>query len=503
METAPPHSMAKEVQRPKGYSLAHWIFQGKIQAPHVEDQEVVFTSMSPFGVEEEEAWWTGFELIRVADNKLVEIDKVLKAQKKIPLLASRVKGANNATELSRLIEVKNWKPLDATLKVTDVASLVQRLGGEALYGSRKDYALRELIQNARDAVVARRLIDDHGVEFGKITVGVTTENGRSFFSVSDNGVGMSHEVLTKFLLDFGRSYWRDMQAVIDHPGLGKKGFRSVGKFGIGFFSVFMLGKEVSVTTRRSQDGKADTTILTFQNGVIGRTTIRKANPHEQLREPGTIVKIAMESAVQNVASFLGPLQHGGPLLGRFTKQKDWSLADLCEWIAPCLDVDLVVSEDRHERKVVSADDWKNMESSLLLRRLMLEHDDIEEICAHPKYMAMCKTIDTLSDAEGNVFGRATLCHFAENSLVLGLNRATSFPCVVTVGGFRTTSPLPIVGVLIGESTVATRNDAIPAVFDNMEFLSDWATNQAKAFEIQNDQSSLNRAGLVRKCGGFT
>jgi hypothetical protein len=63
--------------------------------------------------------------------------------------------------LRQLIPTKGWTPIDTRIKITSVTDLVRKLGGEELYGHDPIVPLRELIQNASDAVRARRPIEDY------------------------------------------------------------------------------------------------------------------------------------------------------------------------------------------------------------------------------------------------------------------------------------------------------------------------------------------------------
>lgn len=86
--------------------------------------------------------------------------------------------------------------------------MIRSLGGEALYGRNPQVPLRELIQNACDAVRARRTFEGRGPAFGSVTVSLTEKSADDcWLEVSDTGVGMSQRVLTDFLLDFGKSFW--------------------------------------------------------------------------------------------------------------------------------------------------------------------------------------------------------------------------------------------------------------------------------------------------------
>src|SRR3546814_289514 len=118
-------------------------------------------------------------------------------------------------------------------------------------------SLRELIQNAADAVQARRRFDERDSDYGLISVGLEDRVDGTWLLVEDNGIGMSELVLTGPLLDFGTSFWRSPLAMDEFPGLMAAGMTAIGRFGIGFFSVFMLGSEVRVYSRRFDLGVGD------------------------------------------------------------------------------------------------------------------------------------------------------------------------------------------------------------------------------------------------------
>src|SRR6185312_14463111 len=113
--------------------------------------------------------------------------------------------------------------------------------GSQLYGSDSTVAIRELIQNSADAVQARRRYEKRPSNWGTVRIGLRSEAGAPWLFVEDNGIGMSEQVLTGPLLDFGTSFWRSPLASEEFPGLMAAGMQAIGRFGIGFFSVFMLG----------------------------------------------------------------------------------------------------------------------------------------------------------------------------------------------------------------------------------------------------------------------
>src|SRR5665213_1207850 len=149
--------------------------------------------------------------------------------------------------------------------------------------------LRELIQNASDAVRARRLLIEEDTSWGKISIAIRQEKkGEWWLHVTDNGIGMSERILTGPLLEFGTSGWRS--AVPDEfPGLMSKGMRPTGRFGMGFYSTFELGSQVRVVSRRFDRAAEETLALEFPGGLSARAMLRSPTSNELLSDGGTRV----------------------------------------------------------------------------------------------------------------------------------------------------------------------------------------------------------------------
>jgi molecular chaperone HtpG len=121
---------------------------------------------------------------------------------------------------------------------------------EPLYGNNPSYGVRELIQNAVDACNERKIMDD--TFLGKIIVSVDTE--RNIFEIIDNGIGMNEDVLKNYFLVVGSSYrcsdvWRENYT----DDNAKAKFARIGRFGIGGLAGFLIGDEITVTTRHKDD----------------------------------------------------------------------------------------------------------------------------------------------------------------------------------------------------------------------------------------------------------
>ena len=184
--------------------------------------------------------------------------------------------------------------------MSNIEKIINNLGGEMLYGKNCDkieVVFRELIQNARDAVKAREIYD-HGFNEGKITVSINQSNGEIWCSITDNGVGMSERVITNMLLDFGTSFWASNLVRSEFPGLrSSKQFNPVGKFGIGFFSIFMLADKVKVSSRRYDKGLEDILQLEFNNGMSLRPLLKKGKPNEFNSGLSTRIDFRIKSGV--------------------------------------------------------------------------------------------------------------------------------------------------------------------------------------------------------------
>jgi hypothetical protein len=118
-----------------------------------------------------------------------------------------------------------------------------------LYGDDPSYGVRELLQNAIDACNERTAIDK---TVGEIVVEVNTESG--IFSITDNGIGMSEDVIANYYLSAGSSYRYSEQwseKFTDAEG-NPKVARS-GRFGIGALATFLIGNRAKVFTRHIDD----------------------------------------------------------------------------------------------------------------------------------------------------------------------------------------------------------------------------------------------------------
>jgi molecular chaperone HtpG len=152
--------------------------------------------------------------------------------------------------------------------------------------------IRELIQNALDATRVQMYLDldadglrrpEYPTQIDEVRrerypVEITletrtirsehtgTEEERQFFTINDYGVGMDRDIISRYLLQIGRSYY-----VSDEF---QRAFRFVptSRFGIGFLSVFAVADQITIDTFKptspAHDGPIQLTLRGVRNYVL-------------------------------------------------------------------------------------------------------------------------------------------------------------------------------------------------------------------------------------------
>jgi hypothetical protein len=405
------------------------------------------------------------------------------------LNAIGVASVEDPKRLSKLITVEDWEPVDTKIKVTNVAKLVGNLGGKELYGENLLVPIREIIQNASDAIRARRILENESNDFGGILIKFGEDKYGEFIEIEDNGIGMSSKVLTGPFLDFGQSFWGTSLMHEELPGLESKGFSPTGKYGIGFFSIFMLGERVIVTSKRYEEGRDKSLSLDFQQGISSRPILRKAKSEEIVKEGGTRIKVWVKNNVINEL-----------LEGTDRGRNKISLSELLESLCPSIDCNLDLEENNKITRVIFANDWLTIPPISLVERIIgmsnlkrLSKPEIDFLDRLSKNMTI------IEDGHGQKVGRAFIYD-------RGYGKGDEyFPNegVVTLGGLKSCGLSGLIGVFVGKSNRASRDIGVPIVPN--EKLAKWATDQAeKLATLDLDEViQIDCASIVRACGGDT
>lgn len=156
------------------------------------------------------------------------------------------------TNVINKIQTKDFSFSDFRLSL-DYNAVTNLLMGEHIYGDKK-YGLRELIQNAIDAC---KTMEESSLEMEKFRylkyepfISINLDKDRKQVVIMDNGSGMSIDILKKYFLNVGVSYY-----VSDDYLLQGRSYSPIGHYGIGFLACFMLSDRVEVKTVHYEDGK--------------------------------------------------------------------------------------------------------------------------------------------------------------------------------------------------------------------------------------------------------
>lgn len=295
--------------RRQGLSAAHWKAQNRLNRIDVDLQDssgstLIITSSSDFESTDADAWWVAYDAVCLCETEIRASNALLLSRKLATapaFKAQQISGAASPELMSDYIHTNGWEPRSAKLHVSNIEQLISRLGGKSLYGDGDhifSVALRELLQNARDAVAARQAIDN--TYTGRVVVTLRTikdTEGQDdwFIDVEDDGVGMSDSVITGPLLDFGSSFWASNLVRDEFPGLRSSRFKSVGKFGVGFYSIFMVADAATVSSRKYDEGLPEIRTLQFPRGLTLRPILSRGRPSDFATSMSTKVTIKLNS----------------------------------------------------------------------------------------------------------------------------------------------------------------------------------------------------------------
>ncbi len=469
--------------QPTGVSADHWKFQERMAKPFVQSDALVYTAQPPFEACDADSWWTAFDALQMVDRELRDVDRVLRDRQKKPFVVRRVEGAHSPSDLARTVETVGWVPVDSTVRVSDVPKIVATLGGSKLYGDSTAAPIRELIQNGLDAITARRRLQGRPPKWGELHVLLQKRDDGYWLCFEDNGVGMSQTVLTGPLIDFGNSFWKSSLAIQEFPGLAAAGMKSRGKYGIGFFSIFMLGDLVRVISRRYDRDTHSAGVLEFRHGLGSRPNLRNADPNEVPMDGGTRVEVKLKT---------NPFEPDGLLYRKnpFSKGQVAKLSRVIAAIAPACDVAITVTQNDEPLGNTSAGDWLEINSATLLKRIT-GGDDTDDNDEPSSLVKPWEDLVELRDEDGRLYGRARI-DAANQWSTSGL---------LTVDGLAASKIGLIAGILIGVETTASRNSASPIVPPPV--LASWSSEQAIALAAAEipDAEKARAAAIVVGCGG--
>ena len=173
----------------------------------------------------------------------------------------------------------------------------------SLYTNREIF-LRELISNASDALDKLRFRINRGespaVADLPLEIRITLDKDKKTLTIADTGLGMTEEELADNLGTIARSGSENFLADLDscEPKEGEEGNKAdasniIGRFGVGFYSVFMVAEKVTVTSRPAfvPEG-ADNAAHVWSSDGLGTFTLERVEDKEPSR--GTIIVVHLK-----------------------------------------------------------------------------------------------------------------------------------------------------------------------------------------------------------------
>lgn len=199
-------------------------------------------------------------------------------------------------KVERKIKANGYEAGDFSFHVNK-ERIIELLKGDNIYNN-KGVFVRELIQNAFDAVRTRRQIEKNNFDWKpEINIYSWTDDGFNWLPVDDNGIGMSREIIKNYFLRIGCSYYESDEFKAD---FGNEDYKPTSRFGIGILSCFIASNDsgrIEVSTKYYKD-------------IDGRETLRLSIPDKrghyylttEENNRDYIIKGSNDAAIPNIDS---------------------------------------------------------------------------------------------------------------------------------------------------------------------------------------------------------
>lgn len=129
--------------------------------------------------------------------------------------------------------------------------------------SHKEVFLRELVSNASDALDKLRFEALTRPELqpdGELAIAIEVDPAARTLTVSDNGIGMTHDEVLANIGTIARSGSKEFLATLRASAASSEAKTAlpglIGQFGVGFYASFMVADRVTLTTRRAGEATA-------------------------------------------------------------------------------------------------------------------------------------------------------------------------------------------------------------------------------------------------------
>ncbi|HMB30474.1 MAG TPA: molecular chaperone HtpG [Desulfohalobiaceae bacterium] len=161
----------------------------------------------------------------------------------------------------------------------------------------KEIFLRELISNASDALDKVRFEINRGTEViepeSNLEIRISTDNENQKISVLDTGIGMSKDDIIANLGTIAQSGTEEFLKQVSEKDANPDNI--IGRFGVGFYSVFMVAEEVNIVSQSAYPG---TKPVTWTSDGMGGYQIAEI---DEQQPRGTRIDISLHKDCQEYA----------------------------------------------------------------------------------------------------------------------------------------------------------------------------------------------------------
>ncbi|HXH30472.1 MAG TPA: molecular chaperone HtpG [Bacteriovoracaceae bacterium] len=141
-----------------------------------------------------------------------------------------------------------------SVKTNDIFPIIKKW----LY-SEHDIFIRELVSNACDAITKRStLARSQGQETPEGRVKIEVNKAESLITITDNGIGMTETEVEKYIAQLAFSGAEEFVQKMKDTGNNSAKDEIIGKFGLGFYSAFMVAQKVEVESLSMTPGSTPT-----------------------------------------------------------------------------------------------------------------------------------------------------------------------------------------------------------------------------------------------------
>lgn len=189
------------------------------------------------------------------------------------------------------IETEGFVPKQFGFEL-DQEKILTLLTGHTLYND-STVVIRELTQNAIDAV-RLQWQNNSPEENGYVRIKWNSVSGE--LSITDNGTGMTQDVVERHLLKVGSSRYQDERFIKENPS-----FNPISRFGIGVLTAFMVANSVEIVTV-TPDEQEDARQISLRS-VHGKYLIRLLDRESEgalsdIQPHGTSIRLTLRNSAK-------------------------------------------------------------------------------------------------------------------------------------------------------------------------------------------------------------